>query len=52
MRRAGHRWRLAGGGGGWEVWECVECGRSAIPSFYGGLWPNLLGFFFRRWRCS
>lgn len=45
-----HAFRLMGAAAGWEVYECVRCHRSAIPSPFGFLWPNL-GWRFRRWTC-
>ena len=29
-----HEWRLLGGAGGWEVWECNRCGLER----FGGSW--------------
>lgn len=37
--RARHSWGLLGGGGGWEVWQCANCKRKAIPLIFGILWP-------------
>lgn len=51
-KRRKHDWVLSGGGGGWEVWECRRCGRWAFPGVFGNLWPNQLGVFLRRFRCS
>lgn len=34
-----HKWRLMGGAGGWEVWDCTTCNRSAIPTIFGFMWP-------------
>lgn len=47
-----HRWVLSGGAGGWEVWECVNCGRWEIPSPFGFMWSSLLGIFLRKYRCD
>lgn len=34
-----HDWRVAGGGGGWEVVECSRCG---LWGFGGCWWQRLL----------
>jgi hypothetical protein len=34
-----HRWWCVGGSGDWEVWSCHACGRTAIPTPFGFLWP-------------
>lgn len=49
-----HLWRLSGGACGWEVYTCSKCGRSAIPSIFGFLWPSLAAWlpFCGRWRCD
>jgi hypothetical protein len=53
MKRSGHNFYCAGGGGGWEIWRCTRCERETIPSvFFGVLWPEVLGKFFKRWRCG
>lgn len=51
MRLKKHDWYCVGGGGGWEVWACHDCGIDAIPSIFGTLWPDLLKYFFKSYRC-
>jgi hypothetical protein len=51
MRPHGHEFEFVAFGGGWEAWGCKRCGRTAIPSIFGFLWPEVLGRFFERWRC-
>lgn len=46
-----HDWYCEGGAGGWEVWVCSRCGRSAIPSVFGFLWPDVGRRLHRRWAC-
>ena len=37
--RPRHNWRLYGEAAGWQVWECRTCGRTAIPTIFGFIWP-------------
>lgn len=45
--------KCLGGAGGWEMWECVRCRRTAIPNVFGSFWPVLARYlpFCGRWRC-
>lgn len=51
MTDHGHDFHCATFAGGWECHRCHRCDLLAIPSIFGFLWPELLGRFFRRWRC-